>query len=468
MTVRNAIRSAGALAAFAVLLTGCAHHYANPIAKQTDQPDKVLFDKAIDDLSHNKFSVARMELTTLINAYPDSEYLAKAKLAIADSWYQEGDQHAMAQAEAEYKDFILFYPAMEESAEAQAKVCDIHYKQMDKADRDPTEARRAEDECRTLLTQYPNSKAAPDVEQKLRNIQENQAEGEFKTGKFYATKGDFFASSNRFQTVADNFPIYSKADEALWQAALGYDHLGDRYEKKQIELLTRLYRDYPLSVHVEEAKAKLQALNAPIPEQDQVALARMQYELENRGSIGALSKFFGAFSQHPNLAMAAKSGAPRMENMHPLVPARVPPAAAGLLGTSGDVTVSVPADPSLLDTKPDARAATPAAPAVEAAPGAGGAPEAPAAPGAVSAAAATGAGTAAATGPASNTSQKTAAAAKKKLPKPNKAKEVKPKAPPKPAKAPKPNAKQPAPAPATPAGASPQPSAPDSSASPKP
>ena len=40
---------------------------------------------------------------------------------------------------------------MEEAAEAQERVCDIHYKQMDKADRDPLHAVRAEDECRQLL-----------------------------------------------------------------------------------------------------------------------------------------------------------------------------------------------------------------------------------------------------------------------------------------------------------------------------
>ena len=61
MMVRNAIRYAAALAVAAVLLSSCAHKYANPIAKQTDQPDKVLFDKAIDDLSHNRFEISRMD-----------------------------------------------------------------------------------------------------------------------------------------------------------------------------------------------------------------------------------------------------------------------------------------------------------------------------------------------------------------------------------------------------------------------
>src|SRR6267154_2299921 len=165
--------------------------YENPITKDTQQPDKVLYDKAIKDLEKNRFEVARLTLQTLINTYDTSEFLAKAKLAIADSWFREGGTHALAQAEAEYKDFILFYPAMEESAEAQEKVCNIHYKQMEKADRDPKHALRAEDECRLVLTQFPNSKFAPQAQQLLRNIQEVLAQHEFVAGAFYHHKGSF-------------------------------------------------------------------------------------------------------------------------------------------------------------------------------------------------------------------------------------------------------------------------------------
>ena len=42
---------------------------------------------------------ARILLQTLINAYPDSEYIARAKLAVGDSWYAEGGSAALAQAE---------------------------------------------------------------------------------------------------------------------------------------------------------------------------------------------------------------------------------------------------------------------------------------------------------------------------------------------------------------------------------
>src|SRR5437868_14060014 len=153
---RHSIRNLIVLIVAVGLLSSCGlrrKKYDNPITKDTQQPDKVLFDKAVNDIEHSRYEIARLTLQTLINTYDTSEFLAKAKLAIADSWYREGGSHGLAQAEAEYKDFILFYPQMEEAAEAQEKVCDIHFKQMEKADRDPTHAQRAEDECRQLLVQ---------------------------------------------------------------------------------------------------------------------------------------------------------------------------------------------------------------------------------------------------------------------------------------------------------------------------
>ena len=252
---RNAIRNAAALAAALVLLTSCFHKrkYENPITKETQQPDKILFDRAVNDIEHSRYSVARLTLQTLMNTYDTSEYLAKAKLATADSWYREGGSGGLAQAESEYKDFILFYPAMEEAAEAQEKVCDIHFQQMEKADRDPMHALRAEDECRQVLVQFPNSQFAPQAEQRLRQIQEVEAEAEYKVGMFYQNKGNNFAAANRLQTLIDNFPLYSKAGDSAWSAAESWSRLGDRFEKQEIAQLTRLVRDYPLSLHTHQA-----------------------------------------------------------------------------------------------------------------------------------------------------------------------------------------------------------------------
>src|ERR1700689_4253776 len=143
---------------FLTLTPGCKKKYENPITKDTQQPDKVLFDTSIDDIEHGRYERARLTLQAMMNTYDTSEFLAKAKLAVADSWKREGGAHGMAQAEAEYKDFILFYPNMEESAEAQYKVCDMQYQQMEKADRDNVHARLGDAECKDVLQKWPNSK----------------------------------------------------------------------------------------------------------------------------------------------------------------------------------------------------------------------------------------------------------------------------------------------------------------------
>jgi outer membrane protein assembly factor BamD len=172
------------------------------------------------------------------------------------------------------------------------------------------------------------------------------------------------ASVNRLQGVADQFPLYSQADEALWMAADGYVRMGDRFENQQANAYTKIVRDYPLSEHVEEAKARLTAMNRPVPEADPVAYARQKYEIENRTDRSFMSKVWGPFAGHPYTGMAAKSGSPQMTGFRPQIPASIPAAAIGTTsGATGvtDVGAQIAADPNALNTNPEARANAPAA-----------------------------------------------------------------------------------------------------------
>jgi outer membrane protein assembly factor BamD len=220
-----------------------------------------------------------------------------------------------------------------------------------------------------LLVQFPNSKFAPEAQQKMRNIQEVLADHEFRVGYMYHNKGSYPAAANRLQGLADQFPLYSGADEALWDLADSYQKMGDRFDDKKASALARIVKDYPLSGHVDAAKDELKAMKRPVPDADPVAYSRMKYELENRQKASKASHVLGAFRKNPDTRLAAKSGSPSMETMHPTVPASVPVAAP--VGSFGDVGVSqVPDSGAALDKLPDARANPPAAPA----------PAAPAAP----------------------------------------------------------------------------------------
>src|ERR1700685_3196269 len=218
-----------------LLGAGCSNKKSvNPLAGiGSKQPDKVLFDRAMDAMKHNRFDVARMTLQTLINTYPDSEFVARAKLAVGDSWYAEGGAASLAQAEQEYRDFETFFPNMPEAAEAQLKIANIQYQQMEKADRDFTHAKRAEDEYRNLIMQYPdNPKLVKEGKLRLLEVQEVLAEREYGIGKFYYYRLSYPASIARLKKLVEKYPLYSKVDEALFL-------LGQNYEGQIAQMRTR-------------------------------------------------------------------------------------------------------------------------------------------------------------------------------------------------------------------------------------
>lgn len=345
------------------VLASCVHKYGTPITKNTQQPDKVLFDQAMHDIEHGRYEVARISLQTLMNTYESSEYLAKAKLAIADSWYREGGANGLAQAEAEYKDFILFYPAMEESAEAQNRICDIHYKQMDKSDRDWSQTVRAEDECKAVLVQFPNSKFAPQAMQRVRDIQESLAAHEFVVGNFYWKREMNPAAANRLNGLVDQYPLYSNAGEALFEAGDAYSKMGPRFRKQAGDMFARILREYPLSGRADDAKRRLQDMEMPIPQADPNALARAKFEQANYHRPGIMSDMTGLLRSGPDVSHAAKSGQPTMTDPKRTIPASVPvvntETASNAPGTTGGGTTDVSAtqvgSSSLLDKSPDAR-----------------------------------------------------------------------------------------------------------------
>jgi outer membrane protein assembly factor BamD len=363
-----------ATAVWMVAASSCGFHhlkYENPVTKDTQQPDKVLYDKAIKDLEKGRYEASRLTLNTLINTYDSSEFLAKAKLAIADSWFREGGTSGLAQAEAEYKDFELFYPTMPEAAESQYKICNLHFQQMSKPDRDSNQALRAEQECKQVVLQFPNSKFIPQTEQLLRQIDEDLAEGEMRSGLFYYNKGSKASAANRFIGLANQYPLYSRADEALWKGADAYIGMAaPRLRPMAGQALQRIVRDYPLSIYADQAKKKLRELELEVPEADPAAVARMKYEQENRTKPGVFRSATGFLRPSPDLSMAAKTGAPAMTAPKQNIPVTVPSAEQqGAAGFKGDVTVapvtnaSTPGQPaaataSVDGAKPAAAAAT--------------------------------------------------------------------------------------------------------------
>jgi outer membrane protein assembly factor BamD len=306
---------------------------ANPLAGvKSKQPDKELFDKAMIALKKGRYDVARLDLQTMLNTYPDSEYRMRAKLAVGDTWFKEGGTAALTQAEAEYKDFITFFPDAPEAAEAQMKVGDIYYQQMEKPDRDYTNALDAEREYRSMINMFPDSPLVPRAKQKLRDVQEVLAEREAEIGLYYITKDNFAASIARLQTVVDTYPLYSKSDQALigiGDAYAGEAHavqLAPRLPSAIKERMRAIYQDqaaaayakvivrYPMAPHVEDARDRLVAMNRTVPEPTEAAVAESEAEEGSRQPIHFTHRTLDIVRRGPSVIEAVHVGEPSLED----------------------------------------------------------------------------------------------------------------------------------------------------------
>ncbi len=282
-------------------------------ADNTAEPDKILYQRALEDIRKGRQEVGRLSMQTLINTYPDSEYLAKAKLAIADSYYKEGGSAGLAQAIQGYKDFGIFFPFLPEASYAQLQVANAHYQQIAKPDRDRTEAKLAEEEFQTFLQKYPKDPLAPKAEQRLRNVQEIIAEGDYRIGYFYYVKGDKRAAAARLIALTRRYPLYSKSDKALWM-------LADIFEKSEHKEVASVYygqiiKNYPLSPLVPDAKSRLVSYKVPVPQADPKAVAWMTAEQNMpRQKENFLKKPLALVrtAPHAEYVAAARTGEPNL------------------------------------------------------------------------------------------------------------------------------------------------------------
>jgi outer membrane protein assembly factor BamD len=305
---------------------------ANPLANvNSKQPDKELFDKAMVAMKKGRYDVARLDLQTMLNTYPESEYRMRAKLAVGDSWFKEGGTAALTQAEAEYTDFITFFPNAPEAAEAQMKVADIYYQQMEKPDRDYDNSQRAEQEYRKMINMFPDSTLVPHAKQKLRDVQEVLAERETDIGLFYGSRENFNAAIARLETVVDTYPLYSKSDQALLGIGDAYAGLSKNVQNSKIpgavkERLYTAYMDkaadayakiitrYPMAPHVEDARDRLVAMNHPIPEPTQDAVAENDAEERSRQPLRFTDKTLDIIKHGPTVVEAVHVGEPSLDD----------------------------------------------------------------------------------------------------------------------------------------------------------
>lgn len=234
--------------------------------------DRVLFEEAAKQVRKGSHETGRLLFTTIINTYPDSAFLPLAKLAIADSFYLEGTTSALIQAAQSYQDWLTFFPTDPLADDAMLKVAESEMRQMGLSDRDITHARKAEQRLKVLLQQYPQSLLRPEVEHRLREVQENLAMHNLLIARFYydarykGNKGGLKGAQSRLKEIFDKYKDFSLLDEVLFRLATTYQQ--EEEPDEAAKYYQQILRNHPNSEFGEQAREQLSIIGAPIPDPD--------------------------------------------------------------------------------------------------------------------------------------------------------------------------------------------------------
>jgi len=235
--------------------------------------DRVLFLEATKEVRKGNHDTGRLLFTTIITTYPESPYLPMAKLAIADSFYLEGTTSALIQAGQAYQDWLTFFPTDNLADAAMMKIAETEMRQMGLSDRDITHARKAEQRLKALLQQYPQTKLRPEVNERLRQVQDNLADHNFTIAIFYrdrynGKKGGLKGSQDRLKEIVEKYPNYCRMDEVLYNYA--WTFTVEEEPDEAAKFYQQLVRDYPNSQFIDKAKEQLNIIGATIPEPDPI------------------------------------------------------------------------------------------------------------------------------------------------------------------------------------------------------
>jgi outer membrane protein assembly factor BamD len=160
-------------------------------------------------------------------------------------------------------------------------------------------------------------------------VQEVLAEREYLIGHFYFLRDDYIAAIARLKSVADTYPLYSGADDVLFELGTAYEKQADfirrakvpeaakgrlikQYNEGAIAAYDRILTRYPVEEHAGDARKRLEAMKQPVPKATPQAVAANKAEIASRGSLGKVGKVMENFRHNPDVSEADKVGEPTL------------------------------------------------------------------------------------------------------------------------------------------------------------
>ena len=166
-----------------------------------------------------RWITAREYFKQVVETYTQSPFRPDAKLAVGDTYLEEGGADNLVLAMNEYREFLSFYPTNKRADYAQYKLAMTHFKQMRAAERDQSETRDAIKEFQTFVVRYPASTLMTEGKARLRESLDRLSQADFRVGYFYFRQKWYPGSIDRLAGILKNDPEYTSRDEVYFYLA---------------------------------------------------------------------------------------------------------------------------------------------------------------------------------------------------------------------------------------------------------
>jgi outer membrane protein assembly factor BamD len=221
----------------------------------------VIWEAGEKALSKHQYEAARQHFKRIIDGFPQSEYGPGARIAVGDSYFQEGGTSSYILGIAAYREFLTIYPSHPRSEYAQFQVGECYFKQRNGPDRDQTPTKNALDEYQRLLEFYPQSGHSEQARGRIKECRQSLARSEFLAGYFYQkTRQAYRAAIARFQAIVNDYPDYDEIDEVLYRLGECLGLSGRTGEA--LPYLGRLIEEFPKSGRVGDAQQLMEQLKS--------------------------------------------------------------------------------------------------------------------------------------------------------------------------------------------------------------
>ena len=214
-----------------------------------------VYERAEAMFEAKRWASARSHYSFVYENYPNDPLGRRSLLRVADTYFHQGGQTNLVEAQYKYRDFINRYPGSEQADYAMLQIANVSFKQMEPSHNDQTKTREAIQKFREMITAFPNSPLRPEAEDRIADAEDRLAKHEHDVARFYMQRQAWSAAVTRLNTIVEQYPRYSARDETFYDLGRVLGSLGREGESRLY--YERVVAEFPDSRFADLARNEL-------------------------------------------------------------------------------------------------------------------------------------------------------------------------------------------------------------------